>query len=385
MDTFRKRLENIEIASPLFTNETIETYRNNIRIKEYLRYHNVKILNKSEMNEFLAWTPVDGNLASRIPASMIAPSFTKNVYKQKEAENLEYMNDNMEVFLQEVSANICGDQISYDYGKSAMELSLENMWYDVLFLVKGDYLDFVKKGYKVYGEDSNKWDIAYYKVQCVLSFIIIQKAECIKLDDVYSVRLICSLPGVKVNVLMGAYLYVVKGLANANRKMGILELADGYKNLQGFCSYSKFGFQYDKSLYGDDCFTDKTNLPMSVNLNRPCITKTRIINTAVMNLPICVYDREDQELCTKYRHNNEQEEFIQHQLSQLYNLLYKHDLRKEVGYEKDDAEKEEKILRKIRNTKQSMEELRRTRRGGKQNIRGKYNTRKKRRSRKVRK
>ena len=278
MDTFRKRLENIEIASPLFTNETIETYRNNIRIKEYLRYHNVKILNKSEMNEFLAWTPVDGNLASRIPASMIAPSFTKNVYKQKEAENLEYMNDNMEVFLQEVSANICGDQISYDYGKSAMELSLENMWYDVLFLVKGDYLDFVKKGYKVYGEDSNKWDIAYYKVQCVLSFIIIQKAECIKLDDVYSVRLICSLPGVKVNVLMGAYLYVVKGLANANRKMGILELADGYKNLQGFCSYSKFGFQYDKSLYGDDCFTDKTNLPMSVNLNRPCITKTRIIN-----------------------------------------------------------------------------------------------------------
>ena len=104
-----------------------------------------------------------------------------------------------------------------------------------------------------------------------------------------------------------------------------------------------------------------------------------------MNEPICVYDREDQELCTKYRPNNEQEEFIQHQLAQLYNLLYKNDLRKEVGYEKDDAEKEEKILRKIRNTKQSMEELRRKRRGGKQNIRGKYNTRKKRRSRKVRK
>lgn len=52
--------------------------------------------------------------------------------------------------------------------------------------------------------------------------------------------------------------------------LGLLELAHGYFNYAGLCSYQKFGFKYDKSLYSKDydtyCISNYDPIPMSVYL-----------------------------------------------------------------------------------------------------------------------
>lgn len=60
--------------------------------------------------------------------------------------------------------------------------------------------------------------------------------------------------------------------------LALLELANGYKNVSGLCSYEKFGFRYDKTMFSNNVFTECTdevgNIPMNIyfghDTNDPC-------------------------------------------------------------------------------------------------------------------
>ena len=74
--------------------------------------------------------------------------------------------------------------------------------------------------------------------------LVVQKGECPRYPTYWNLRIICNLnkPECKgyVLILMGAYMYMLK--KKNNQEYGILELAEGYNNLDGYCTYTKFGF-----------------------------------------------------------------------------------------------------------------------------------------------
>ena len=155
------------------------------------------------------------------------------------------------------------------------------------------------------GEDSTDInDILTYRLSGVVGFIIVELGECKMFPYGYSINLICTnkkAPAGSGSILMGLYLYTIlshpdnidknppqipngKGVLNiveteekfettfnTNEPLtnvqhfGILELASAYANAGGLCMYEKFGFQYDESMYGPQCFEDFLNLPMIID------------------------------------------------------------------------------------------------------------------------
>ena len=115
----------------------------------------------------------------------------------------------------------------------------------------------------------------------VIAFIVSELGECKKKPHTMSVNLICSraTTGFKGNVLLAAMMCCVK--ASRYDKEVILELAGHYFNVGGFKSYSRVGFDRDKLLYGEDCFDDTDNLPMSVRVDN--LSYEQIISYAIEN------------------------------------------------------------------------------------------------------
>lgn len=144
-----------------------------------------------------------------------------------------------------------------------------------------DYLNAQNRALK---RDKNTFDLALVTFQPqenfsptklpenILGFIIVQKGECNKFADTYCINLICSpiddprAKGVG-SVLIALYLYCIINNDDIIEKRGLLELANSYVNMGGLCLYSKYGFVFDPSLYGDDCFDDHNNLPMIVDID----------------------------------------------------------------------------------------------------------------------
>lgn len=67
--------------------------------------------------------------------------------------------------------------------------------------------------------------------------------------------------------------------------IAVLELASSYRNPGGLCSYEKYGYHYDPSMYNNKCFDDYNNLPMIIDFNKDyqgdiSSKKSRIINIA---------------------------------------------------------------------------------------------------------
>jgi len=112
-----------------------------------------------------------------------------------------------------------------------------------------------------------------YDVDNVVAFLIAQKGECKKYPEIYCVNLICSRSGERGagsgQVLMGLFLYSIKENPVVTSKVGLLELATGYLNVSGLASYSKLGFKASYGLYGEYCFSDYNNLPMSITIIEP--------------------------------------------------------------------------------------------------------------------
>ena len=207
--------------------------------------------------------------------------------------------------------------------------------FDVLFAVyKKDSIIF----------ESDIYDYQYRKSKNVGGFIVVEKGECKKgptkwslyyyfnnkelnYNNVYSVFLICSsnddddVPTIKGQLLMGAYLFIIKN-NKSFAQHAVLELLDGYTNIPGFIAYSKLGFEKDLNLYDENCFYILTNLPMSNSLINKNITD--IIQFVIKDVDIII-SRESRTIINFYESNKNNQE-NQEKLGVLLNILYRIEL-----------------------------------------------------------
>jgi hypothetical protein len=239
----------------------LDDYRNDRRIKKMLQ--GCHILNHIE---FMSWyMPEEGRFSER--------NLLKNPGSaKKRLEANQTIENYARYVLQNLSSSVCEGQINETYGHAAMN-NLKN-------INNFDLLVVMDPSIKI-GKFTNAEHQANKKLSAIIAFIIVEKGECkesnlIDRSDVYSVNLICrreekvGKKSVKGVVLLGAYMYCIKNSAAIAKKdkIGILELAGAYRNLSGFFSYTKVGFDKDYSLFGKMCFKDAANLPMSVDINQ---------------------------------------------------------------------------------------------------------------------
>lgn len=158
------------------------------------------------------------------------------------------------------------------------------------------------------------------KIAKIVGFLIAQKGECPKYPTAYSVNLICAREKGISSMLMGCYMYCIKRHPEYMQK-GLLELADEYDNLNGFCAYRKMGYVFDPDIYSTNCLTfDSGLLPMSVDIHAMSIQDIVARTTQSTSIPDVVCKRaysanlEDEE--------NYQESMFRYSIKTLYRLYY---------------------------------------------------------------
>ena len=229
----------------VFISEHLDAYRNDEKTVKALEGR--VLLNH---DEFVKWySPPKIRMSQR--------NLTKKINRQPSLEKVETISN---AILELMAENVCEKKIGRTYGINAVR-RLVHSQFDILVLVESNYLDVkAKEGYTYTKTAANK------KMNHVLGFIIVEKGECRRLPNAYSVNLICvrSLKDKpRGSILLGAYLYCCK---KVGQRYGLLELAGGYKNAAGFFSYSKMGFVKNTTLFDERCFKDFGNLPMSIDL-----------------------------------------------------------------------------------------------------------------------
>ncbi len=199
--------------------------------------------------------------------SVVTNNSPKYKFKLYNYQTLKDKQMNILTFI--TKGKICSNEIGPAYIRGKLNGVTQRNNSDILVLLDENKLDVWKKTsytLKSIGES-------------VVGFIITERGECAKYNDVHSLSLICTKPGANTQVppgfgvgsiLLGAYLYMIKAgnfnMAN-QEQLGILDLAYSFTNVGGFCSYRKFGFQYekDKKLY-QNCYPADdghyANLPM---------------------------------------------------------------------------------------------------------------------------
>ena len=351
-----------------FTEEIIETFRETPDIKAYLSSQKKRLIHSQEIIEFIKWTPVAKNLSRRIPSHLMNSSQSHTIFSKVKKEDHQYGMNTLIELISKWTLKICGDSISDGYGSGALFQAavMGKEDYDVIFVVDDDYREKLKENYTSHSE------LVKDKLKFMHSVMIVQKGECENRPKTVAIKLICSTRSMKANILMGAYLYTIKHTPSIDQ-IGILELAGGFKNLQGYCLYTKFGFVADKSLYVPviwdadkeepwepdmtdkdlsvpnptyynfknqsytqkrKCFGDQGNLAMSVDLNH--ITEKAIIKTTTQNKPIHKVGMlhsanpfpvpKPQDLCTTLKGSTEEENKAQMAIADLYSKVHNAEL-----------------------------------------------------------
>jgi hypothetical protein len=232
----------------VFINEHLDAYRNDEKIVRALEGR--VLLNH---DEFVKWySPPKIKMSERIA--------TKGINRQPSLEKVETVSN---AILELMAESVCEKKIGREYGINAVR-RLKNSQFDILVLVESNY-----QSIKAAEGRTKTKTAANKKLHSVLGFIIVEKGECKRLPNAYSVNLICVRSEIKSKekpkgaLLLGAYLYCIKKIG---QRHGLLELAGGYKNVAGFFAYSKMGFIKNTTLFDAQCFTDLHNLPMSIDI-----------------------------------------------------------------------------------------------------------------------
>jgi hypothetical protein len=227
----------------------IDAYRNEPKIREYLNTHDIVLLTKRELGQYIEQAPLSLSRPSRHDA-------------EKQVSRLrDYQSGQLDAFMRNVADEICGEnQIGEEYGmlsaQSAIGKNKKSHKFDSLFIAKRTYANL-----SAATEDG----IVREKMSNILGFVYTELGECANYPNAATINLICARPGTRASVLLGAYLCMIKHNPRMTQ-LGILELASGYVNVAGLCSYNKFGFQGNAELLDEDCFPSDDNLPMSVYL-----------------------------------------------------------------------------------------------------------------------
>lgn len=363
----------------LFTKEHLDPYRNDPLIKSSL--NGMALLN---CDEFLTWYNFSTETRS--------PKSDKDMVLHLQEDLLDHMPE-----------GACGNKIGIDYGMGAI-INIVKPRFDILVAVARDYDTLKRQEFSTKARRALQW-----KIKHILGFIIVEKGECKKLPNTYSVNLICTRANLEYKqfgkkralqrekvrgaILMGGYMYCAKklyaekpfeksvpihtsglaplhskpglppglapppglpplrskpglaplhntpglaplhskpGLPVLNRQpvsntpveeehpMGILELAGGYTNINGFFSYSKMGFKKDLSLFDGKCFKDYGNLPMSVDLNKLEYDKIITLASGTEKLTDFGDDTDFMQLLPK----TERQSVIQQEIARIYNIIY---------------------------------------------------------------
>jgi hypothetical protein len=243
----------------LFENGVLDEYMQHAHVQASLRGH--VLLNK---REFMAWMD---------PPQLRESTGTSKSRKDARERTHEHVTEVHNEQLQQLATHVCNGIVD-DYGYETMDQIINDADdYDLLVAVTPNYNDV--------GTTARTKTITNNKIDKVVGFIVTELGECVKEPSVITVKLICVREGtIRGGLLMGAYLYCLKK-QRTYKKMGMLELARGYLNVPGFISYTKLGFDKNLSLYGERCFKDYVNLPMSVNLTR--MPEEKIIMRATEN------------------------------------------------------------------------------------------------------
>lgn len=203
---------------------------------------------------------------------------------------LSHHCDGLNIF--RILLKLCHDicpSIGVIYGIDAFMNCVKNPNFEAILAVEEDYHQIVDASRGI-----NEGEL----LKKIKGFLVVQKGECDKFPDYYTILLICTRPGsFKSHILLGLYLYsLITNPQTQHQHIGILEVAGGHTNTQAFCAYDKFGFIYDDNINDTDCFADETNLPMSVateglNLDRIA----NVINGSSLKSP--------HELCGEFKPN----------------------------------------------------------------------------------
>jgi hypothetical protein len=178
---------------------------------------------------------------------------------------------NFQTFIDELAYQVCKHKIGVKYGQNAVKNSIH---------LSGDFDIVILANPDIYHKKTID-----QRMQSVYGIVVVQKGECKAFPDAYAIHLICTnQPGVS-KYLLGLYLYtIIKHTSKKVLQLGVLELAGGYGNVEGFCAYSKFGFEY-KPVLKNGCFYDPNfyNLPMAIELSSH--TTSDIINAIFLPTP----------------------------------------------------------------------------------------------------
>jgi len=163
------------------------------------------------------------------------------------------------IYLNTVGSTICGEtNVKKEYADKAPTLPFSDPKYDIIVAIsENDRQDEHLK--TLHFKTAIKRRISRIK-----GFIVGELGECKMRPHWWSVRLICT-TSVKGIVLMGAFLYCIKNAPGVDKNV-LLEVANAYKNIAGYKSYTKIGFKKDVQYFDKMCFYEFGNLPMHIDL-----------------------------------------------------------------------------------------------------------------------
>jgi len=252
---------------------------------------------------------------------MTRPGEIGTRYTEKNSSYTSMSIDTVGKVIKYLSSSVCNG-IKQGYAQKAIENSLlkirrtkqkdiasGKMIMSVSSVDSSDYFDLLLVSTKKLEDVSLPIE---QRLSEVAAFIVVELGECSTYPASYSINLICADTKKSTgmgSILMGAYLYTIlshpipstvsdnimfpsgngylsittkrtsSGTSVGRVKFGteesltetehiaVLELADAYANPGGLCMYEKYGFTFDPSMFKEDCFTDRDNLPMIIDFN----------------------------------------------------------------------------------------------------------------------
>lgn len=280
------------------------------RIKPTLNKNDVSILHREQIGEFILDSGVAANLSRKPEPTEKMKEYLKTMGKSGTTTREE----RVATFKMQRATEIiqsCIDKcpnIGSTYIENSLKFALDTAYpkYDIVLLVdnhkrvtqiesrknktskQNNPTNNNNKTVKRTPSELNKIELeeaanksAKEAASRILGVLIVQKGECYTRPKTVSIKLICassidnpeSRHAKKLgSILLGLYLYTLKkNIENGERlhTIGLLELSGSYKNLPGYCAYSKFGFIEDNSAdIGEICYKDAGLLPMYVDLNK---------------------------------------------------------------------------------------------------------------------
>ena len=208
-----------------FSRELVKSLRERPAVKEYLERENLRLDNLDSVSEIVKETRAGIVFETLIPKnSAIMKHCTSCVNFEYVEGELEKAKSNFDNYFKEYRKN-------YEF-----PTSMKN---DILIL-------------------SNR------RTNERVGFAISEFEECKDHPDTDALKVICAIKGYGP-LLSYCYVYCAK---KQRKKYGLLELAGGFANMEGLCSYNKFGFREDMSMKKIKCFPEYGTLPMKVELSK---------------------------------------------------------------------------------------------------------------------